>query len=145
MKRKAPSENTSVEHGKWGEDTAARFLSSAGYEIIDRNVRPHPKDRRLEIDIVAFDPKRDVVVFVEVKQHAARNPRASRMQSVDKGKLERLRRACRVWIARNKWRAGYRFDVVEIYGVPHAGKPEFDHIERVRLFKSREEFVNWDS
>ncbi|MFT3893857.1 MAG: YraN family protein [Anaerolineales bacterium] len=47
--------------GKWGEDTAADYLTSHGYEIITRNVRtPYG-----EIDIIARQG--DVTVFVEVK------------------------------------------------------------------------------
>jgi hypothetical protein len=40
------------------------------------------------------------------------------------------------------WSAGYRFDVIEVYGTPSAA-PEIDHIERVRLFERPERFVSW--
>lgn len=133
----------SARRGRWGEECAARYLEARGYEILERNVRPVARDRRLEIDIVAFDEKRDVLVFVEVKQHAARSDFARRLRSIDKGKLSRTRRACRAWLLKNGWTAGFRFDVVEIYGVPEGGQPEIDHIERVRLFCGREVFVDW--
>ena len=47
--------------GKWGEDTAVKYLTHRGYEIIARNVRtPYG-----EIDIIARQG--DVTIFVEVK------------------------------------------------------------------------------
>ena len=144
-KKMAPGKNEGVEHGKWGEECAARFLERRGYEIIERNARPLKRDRRLEIDIVAFDEKRDILVFVEVKQHARHSVYERRMRSVDRAKLDRTRRACRAWLAKNGWNAGYRFDVVEIFGEPGSGAPEIDHIERVRLFRGRAEFVDWNS
>ena len=91
----APGRNEGVERGKWGEECAARFLERRGYEIIERNSRPLKRDRRLEIDIVAFDEKRDIIVFVEVKQHARHSIYERRMRSVDRAKLDRTRRACR--------------------------------------------------
>ena len=65
MKRRN-AENVSVRHGEWGENIAVEFLRRAGYEIVERNSHPVKKDRRLDIDIVAFDRRNDSVVFVEV-------------------------------------------------------------------------------
>ncbi len=47
--------------GKWGEDTAARFLKDKGYLILETNYRC----RWGEIDIVAVDEGQ--IVFVEVR------------------------------------------------------------------------------
>lgn len=47
--------------GEEGEETAAKFLSDEGYQIIERNYRK----RGGEIDIVAMDG--ETLVFVEVK------------------------------------------------------------------------------
>jgi putative endonuclease len=53
--------------GKWGEDTAAAWLTTQGYRILDRNVR----FRHGEIDVVARIE--DTLVFVEVKtRHSTR-------------------------------------------------------------------------
>jgi putative endonuclease len=49
--------------GNKGEDLAAKYLKSEGYEIIDRNYRFH----KGEIDIVARDTESNYLVFVEVK------------------------------------------------------------------------------
>jgi putative endonuclease len=47
--------------GAWGEEEAANYLSSLGYEIIGRNIRT----QHGEIDIVAQSG--DVIIFVEVR------------------------------------------------------------------------------
>lgn len=130
-------------HGEWGEDIAAEFLRRAGYEILERNSRPVRKDRRLDIDIVAYDKRSDAVVFVEVKQHSARSPFQKRIRSVDKSKKSHLLRACNAWRWSNSWRKSYRFDVVEVYGRP-GETGTVDHIPHVRLFAKPERFARWD-
>lgn len=143
MPTRPEGDNVGVRHGVWGEESAVEFLRVHGYEIIDRNVRPCRRDRRLEIDVIAYDRLYDVMVFVEVKQHAGRSPYAGRLRSVDRDKRERLLRACRSWLARERWRGGFRFDVIEVYGTPGT-RPEIDHIPNVRMFVNRERFVNWN-
>ena len=137
------AENIGVLHGAWGEAVAVDHLRRHGYEIVDRNSRPVERDERLEIDIVAWDRRKDAVVFVEVKQHAKPSPYARRLQSVDKRKRMNLRRACNAWRRTNKWRGAFRFDVIEIYGVHGGGKPVIDHISDVALFAKRGRFVKW--
>jgi len=56
-----PPSNNRAKTGKKGEDEAARFLSSKGYEILERNFRKQEG----EIDIIARDG--DTLIFVEVK------------------------------------------------------------------------------
>ena len=135
--------NLGVFHGAWGEDVAAEYLRRGGFEIVDRNPRPVGRDSRLEIDIVAWERKSDTMVFVEVKQHAEVSPYARRLRSVDRAKKNNLRRACNAWRRVNRWRGGFRFDVIEVYGVPGGGRPVIDHIRDVELFARRERFVRW--
>ena len=136
--------NLGVRHGAWGESVAAEHLRRAGLEIVARNTRPVERDERLEIDIVAWDPARDEMVFVEVKQHAKVSPHARRLQSVNRRKKLNLRRACNAWRRVNRWAGAVRFDVIEVYGVPGGGKPVIDHIPNVELFAKRGRFVNWN-
>ena len=135
--------NLGVAHGAWGEDVAAEYLRRGGFEIIERNRCPDAKDGRLEIDIIAWDGKSDTMVFVEVKQHAAVSPYARRLRSVDRRKRRNLRRACNAWRRVNKWSGAFRFDVVEVYGVPEGGAPVIDHIANVALFAASDRFVDW--
>ena len=137
------TDNIGVLHGVWGEAVAVDHLRRHGYEIVDRNSRPVERDERLEIDIVAWDRRKDAMVFVEVKQHAKPSPYARRLQSVNKRKRMNLRRACNAWRRTNKWRGAFRFDVIEIYGVPGGGAPVIDHISDVELFAKPGRFVKW--
>ena len=136
--------NVGVTRGAWGEDVAADFLRRRGYLIVDSNACPVEKDRRLEIDLVAWDEATDTMVFVEVKQHATLTPYGRRLRSVDRSKRVNLRRACNAWRRVNKWRGSFRFDVIEIYGTPDGGRPVIDHIEKVNLFAKPNRFVKWD-
>ena len=137
------ADNVGVLNGAWGEAVAVEHLRRRGYEIVDRNSRPVARDERLEIDIVAWDRRKDAMVFVEVKQHASMSPYARRLRSVDRRKRMNLRRACNAWRRTNKWRGAFRFDVIEIYGVPGGGKPVIDHIPDVELFAKPGRFVKW--
>ena len=49
--------------GDVGEQVAADFLRSKGYEIVERN----HYTSHAELDIIAVSPEQDAVVFVEVK------------------------------------------------------------------------------
>ena len=143
MLRRRDACNPGVRNGAWGEDVAAEYLRRGGFQIVDRNSRPVARDRRLEIDIVAWDPKSDAMVFVEVKQHASLSPHGRRLSRVDRRKRANLRRACVAWRRANKWLGGFRFDVIEIYGTPGGGRPVVDHIEKVNLFADPGRFVKW--
>lgn len=135
--------NLGVARGEWGEDRAVEYLRLHGYVILDRNARPVARDRRLEIDVVAYDRASDTLVFVEVKQHAEMSPYQRRLRAVNRRKMLNVRRAFNAWRRINRWEAGYRFDVIEVYGTPEGGKPVIDHIERVDLFVPHEKKVIW--
>ena len=145
MPRPPEDENVGVRHGRWGEDVAAEQLRLEGLTVIERNVRPCPDDRRIEIDIIAYDRRLDIVVFVEVKQHKSRSAYQRRMRSVGRHKLDLLRRGRRTWLRPNPWAGSYRFDVIKVYGETEAAaRAEVDHIMHVRLFRNEERFVNWE-
>jgi len=143
MRPRPDETNVSVAHGAWGEDVAAEFLRRDGYQIVERNSRPVEKDARLEIDIVAYDRLYDTMVFFEVKQQATRSPYQRRLRRIDKHKRNLLRRACNAWRRVNRWHGDFRFDVIEVYGLP-GRRPEVDHIAHVELFPRTERFVKWD-
>lgn len=144
MPRPEAKPNLSASHGRWGEAVAVELLRRKGYEILERNVRPSARDRRLEIDVIAYDKARDLIVFVEVKQHRVHSAFERRLRSVDRRKKRLLRSACRAWLAKERWEGSFRFDVVEVYGEPGAKtRVETDHIERVNLFAPEGRFVNW--
>ena len=135
--------NIGVVHGTWGESVAVEYLRRGGFEIVDRNTCPVRRDGRLEIDIVAWDRKNDEMVFVEVKQQAKPSPYARRLRRIDRNKKWNILRACNAWRRINKWHGAFRFDVIEIYGVPERGRPVIDHIPNVELFAKPGRFVRW--
>ena len=135
--------NIGVVHGTWGESVAVEYLRRGGFEIVDRNTCPVRRDGRLEIDIVAWDRKNDEMVFVEVKQQAKPSPYARRLRRIDRNKKRNILRACNAWRRINKWHGAFRFDVIEIYGVPERGRPVIDHIPNVELFAKPGRFVKW--
>ena len=140
--KKKPA-NIGVEHGKWGEDIAAKHILKKGWKILERNSRPCSRDRRLEIDIVAYDEKADTIIFVEVKQHKSHSEYERRLRSINSKKKRNMRIACRSWIRSHKWQKGFRFDVIEIFGTPEESNFELDHIERVNIFVPADKFVRW--
>lgn len=135
--------NVGVAHGIWGEDVAVEFLIRKGWRILERNIHPAKYDKRLEIDIVALDKENETIVFVEVKQHAMISKHSRRLRSVNLRKRKNLLRAFNAWRRNNHWKGGYRFDVVEIYGVPEGGSPIIDHIDHVAIWRNAERFVKW--
>ena len=129
----------SAAQGRWGEEIAAAHLRRMGWRIVERNAHPCRNDRRCELDIVAYEPRENRVVFVEVKTHRRHSPFASRLWAVDRRKKRNLLRAGANWLMRRRWHGNWRFDVIEVYGsLEQDVPPEIDHITNVRLFPS-----NW--
>jgi Holliday junction resolvase-like predicted endonuclease len=113
---------------------AVKHLRSRGWRILERNSRPCRRDRRCELDIIAFDPGENKIIFVEVKTHISRQERASRLWGISAVKKKNLLRASANWLMRRHWHGNWRFDVLEVYGKSESYSPEIDHIENVKLF-----------
>lgn len=127
-----PSHPRSAVVGKWGEARAADFLTSHGFTVLGRNVRP---DRRDEIDIVARTW--ETLVFVEVKTRR-RGDFARPVTAVDKRKRHALNRAAAAWLRKARYpHLFYRFDVIEVVGCPEEGEPQIRHIEDAFPFERR--------
>ncbi|MDD5751273.1 MAG: YraN family protein [Candidatus Peribacteraceae bacterium] len=97
--------------GRQGEQAASSYLTSLGYEIRGLNVRVGARD---EIDILAFDPVDEVLVFAEVKARS-RSDRDFRPElNVDRRKITALRRAARAWVDGHEYEGGYRIDLLSV-------------------------------
>lgn len=98
---------THNELGKWGEDIAARYLSSKGYAVIARDWRVGHRD----IDIIACH--REWLVIVEVKTRTG-NDFGSPEEAVDYRKIRSLSIAANAYIKMNRINAPIRFDIIAI-------------------------------
>lgn len=112
------------ELGIRGEESAARYLETAGYRIIDRNWRC----RDGELDIIASID--EVVAVVEVKTrtgHAAGHP----YEAVTPAKVARLRRLALVWARENPFEGHrLRIDVIGVT-VDGRGAETIEHLEGI--------------
>lgn len=109
--------------GRWGEDLAARHLTAAGMQVLDRNWRC----AQGELDLVVRD-RDGTVVFVEVKTRSGTGFGAP-AEAVGRAKARRLRAlACR-WLLEHRQPAcaELRFDVVGIVRAP-GQVPELVHL-----------------
>jgi putative endonuclease len=91
-----------------GERTAARYVQRLGYKVLEANVRLG-KD---EIDLVAFDPTDQVMVFIEVKTRAKLHEDYRPELNLDFRKRRMLRRSARRWVAWQHYEGGYRIDLI---------------------------------
>jgi len=96
--------------GRWGEDLAARWYASQGYEVVDRNWRSPTG----EIDLVGC--RGSVVVFCEIKTRASDRYGAP-ATAVGRSKQRRLRLLAVEWLAAHDRHGSVRFDVAAITGV----------------------------
>ena len=109
--------------GREGEDRAARYLESRGYEVLDRNWRV----RDGEIDLVAAHG--DALVVVEVKTRTG-DGFGHALEAVDRRKQRRLWRLAFAWIAAHPDEAQgrrLRLDAIAITGT----RPETAHLEHL--------------
>ena len=108
--------------GRWGEQAAADFLSSRGYEIIARNVRtPYG-----EIDLVA--QRGGAIVFVEVKARTTKQFGLPE-QAITNRKAEHLSAAAEYYAVEHDL-TSWQIDAVSVEGNP-GGEPRITHFENV--------------
>ena len=106
---------TSAAHlvlGRQGEAVAERYLLGLGYAIRARNIRL----RRCEIDLIAFDPREQMLVFVEVKTRAADSLSYPIHSAITGRKRRALRLAVSRWVIREAYDGPGRIDVVCVCG-----------------------------
>lgn len=109
--------------GRFGEDLAARHLSDAGLDVLERNWRC----REGELDIIALDGA--VLAFIEVKTRstlAFGDP----AEAVNPVKAARIHRLALRWLEVNRGSIGWpdlRFDVVSIVRLAPGG-PSVQHL-----------------
>jgi putative endonuclease len=95
--------------GKHGELQAETFLLQHAFSILDRNYR-HGHG---EIDLVAFDPATQEIVFVEVKTRSSLEYGDPSLAVAYK-KRQTLYQTALDWIQTNHRPEDFRFDVIAI-------------------------------
>lgn len=97
--------------GKWGEQLAADYLQSKGYDIIERDWRLGHRD----IDIIARTPDGKDLVFVEVKTRS--NDIVTKPEeAIDIKKIRNIGIAANAYIKQNNSMEPTHFDVISIVG-----------------------------
>lgn len=110
--------------GAYGETLAARYLTSRGMVVLDRNWRCELG----EIDLVLRDG--ETLVFCEVKTRSSARY-GSPLESVTARKAARLRRLAGRWLADHQVRPrDVRLDLVGVL-VPRTGSPSVEHVAGV--------------
>ena len=99
--------------GRRGEEAAARWYARAGYDVVARNWRCPDG----EIDLVAVDRARAIVVFCEVKTRAS-TAFGSPEEAVTVAKQRRVRHLGARWLAAERASgrpaSSVRFDVAAV-------------------------------
>ena len=110
--------------GRWGEETAARYLKKKRYRIPAMGYTT----RFGEIDVIAEN--REFIVFCEVKLRKNDEHGAAR-EFVGAGKQKRVIAAASQWLQENETEKQPRFDVIEIYAPEGVStkKPGITHLE----------------
>ncbi len=94
--------------GPLGEAIAARFLEMRGARILERGYRHSGR----EVDIIAWDGRRLLIVEVKTRRGARRGPPGL---AVTRTKRRHIRSVARAFLAsRSAPSAPVRFDVIEI-------------------------------
>ncbi|MDQ0192746.1 YraN family protein [Paenibacillus wynnii] len=95
--------------GNAAEEAAAQYLSSLGYEIIERNWRC----RSGEIDIIAWERGR--LIFVEVRSRSNRTLQGSPEESVNVRKIQQVRSVAEFYLYIKRQPEGpLSFDVISV-------------------------------
>ncbi len=107
--------------GREGENAAADYLTSVGYEIRHRNWRIG----HLEIDIVA--EKDDTLAIVEVKTRS-NTEFGEPEEAVNYAKIRKIVRAADAYVKKFKIDKQLRFDIIAVVGDGNS-KFKIDHIK----------------
>lgn len=113
---------TRAQIGRRGETLALQYLQSIGYHIDSTNLRI----RYDEIDIVAYDPIDQAMVFVEVKSRSRNRRNYAPELGLDRRKKNAMKRAARRWVMQHDYRGGYRMDLICI-----AANRVVDHLKEL--------------
>lgn len=94
--------------GALGENVAVTYLRRISHRVLARNVRIG----RCELDVIAYDERERMLVFVEVKTRRKYCAAYPIHTAVNRRKRQALRRAVDEWITLNEYSGPARIDIV---------------------------------
>ena len=102
------------------------YLTEKGYEILERNYQK----KTGEIDLIAKNPEKDEVVFIEVKTRKTETYGWPE-EAVDQKKLRKIEKTALYWLQENKktdilWR-------IDILALELQNKMKITHLKNVSL------------
>lgn len=109
------------DRGRWGEQKAAEYLERKGFRILCRDWR----DGHRDLDIVAIDADRLVVVEVKTRKNA---DYIAPELAVDDRKMRSIGVAAAKFVRTHRYEFPLRFDIVAVTGTSD-GDCEIRHIE----------------
>ncbi len=119
--------------GKNGEILAANYLIAMGYEILDVNYFNHKGYRIGEIDIIAKDPKGNIV-FAEVKTRKGDEKAWVPGENVNPDKLQKIEKAANVFLRDNDFIGKtWRIDLIGVLFNTKTRKASIRHIKAIRV------------
>jgi putative endonuclease len=125
FRRRSKDAPSSATLGRTGEKLARKHLRKAGLKILARNYAcAHG-----EIDLIAYRPRDEMVVFVEVKTRTS-DRYTEPYGAVNTAKQRKLRKTAAHYLAAKAQGRdlSHRFDIVSITAGPDA-PPRVEHIE----------------
>jgi putative endonuclease len=99
------SKEHNTEIGRLGEGFAKKYLQRKGYKVLQQNYRT----RYAEIDLVVR--KKDMLVVVEVRTKTGERF-GTPEETLNKKKLEKVKKNAAAYAAQSKWSKLYRIDAV---------------------------------
>lgn len=111
--------NNTTKLGLNAETEAVKFLEQKGHKVIARNVR----SRFYELDIISVED--NYIVLTEVK-YRKNDYFGSGIEFVDHGKVVRLQKGFRMWLAENTQYTTFQ-PRIDVIGIGGGGK--LQHIE----------------
>ncbi|EKE11537.1 MAG: hypothetical protein ACD_15C00064G0011 [uncultured bacterium] len=121
--------------GKTGEQVAANFLRSKGFEILAMNFKNDCGRRIGEIDIIARDTKENEIIFVEVKSRDyARYGKTMPEENINYQKLQKLAKIASVYLRKMHWEdKSYRFDAISVWLDWETRRAKIKHLPNIYL------------
>ena len=93
------------------EEIAKNYLEERNLLFVESNYYT----KYGEIDLIFLEKSSETLVFVEVK-YRKNNIYGEAVEAVDKRKKEKIIQSSQIYISKNKWKNGVRYDVIGIIG-----------------------------